>query len=117
MIDGNKNYFNHLGRYPEDDGLFFVGIDNKQCLYAELGTELTDFLYYRPRVILAKCTLVGMIILLSCVMCYCLTLGEHWWLYELVLLLVLLVVICGYFALVRYAQKLKKECTDKMLKI
>lgn len=117
MIDGNKNYFNHLGRYPEDDGLFFVGVDNKQYLYAEQGTDLTDFLYYRPRVILAKYTLVGLIILLSCVMRYCLTLGAHWWLYELVLLLVLLVVICGYFALVRYAQKLKKECTDKMLKI
>lgn len=117
MIDGNKNYFNHLGRYPEDDGLFFVGVDNKQCLYAEQGTDLTDFLYYNPRVVLAKYTLVGLIILLSCVMSYCLTLGEHWWLYELMLLLVLLVVIGGYLAVVQYAQKLKKECTDKMLKI
>ena len=61
MINGDKNYFYHQGRYPEDDGLFFVGIDKKekQCLYAKIGSDISDYLSYGVRVMLAKCLAVG----------------------------------------------------------
>ena len=119
MIDGNKNYFNHLGRYPEDDGLFFIGVDkkNKVCLYAAIGSDVSDYISYDVRVVLAQFILWGVIIAFALAMFYCFTLEPQWWILAVVYVVCVLLCIEGYWAVVRYFKKLKKKCREKMFKM
>lgn len=119
MIDGNKNYFNHLGRYPEDDGLFFIGVDkkNKVCLYAAIGSDVSDYISYDVRVVLAQFILWGIIVALVVAMFYCFTMEPQWWILSAVYLVCIFCSIEGYWAVVRYFKKLKKKCREKMFKM
>lgn len=119
MINGDKNYFYHQGRYPEDDGLFFVGIDKKekQCLYAKIGSDISDYLSYGVRVMLAKCLAVGVAVVLFGAMLICFMLEPKWWLLAVVFGASTLLCVVGYFEFVKYAQTLKRKCTDKMFKM
>lgn len=119
MIDGDKNYFYHLGRYPEDDGLFFVGVDkkNKLCLYAKIGDDISDYFCYDLRVALAKCLAFGVAVALCCCMIFCFTLEPEWWLLAVGYSVGIFLCIFAYCRAERQLKKLKKKCTEKMVRM
>lgn len=119
MINGDRNYFYHQGRYPEDDGLFFVGVDKKrkQCLYAKIGDDVSDYFSYDLRVMLAKCLAFGVAVALFCGMFFYFSLEPKWWLLAVVLGACSLLCVVGYFKLVKQAKKLRRKSMEKMVKM
>lgn len=119
MIDGNNVYYHHMGKYPEDDGLVFLCVDekNKQCVYAKKGANLTDYLDYGMRMKLARCFAWGVNILLVCGIIICFTLDIKMWIWCFVFLAGVELCFLVYLSLARYTKKLKGDAENNLVKL
>lgn len=119
MINGDKNYFYHQGRYPEDDGLIFVGVDKKrkQCLYAKVGDDVNDYLSFEARMSVARFFTWGGAIGFLCALIFCLTLEPPLWIGALGFALGIFLCVFAYVRMKNLLTDLKKKCTGKMVKM